>query len=71
MFDFDLEGEESIHFLSETGDSKQWGGARQLTIFAKMEHIKIDVHSHGIQCQACDFDSNGEQKKKHHKCALV
>eukprot|EP00972_Heterocapsa_arctica_P081871 12065539-Heterocapsa_arctica.AAC.1 len=42
MFDFGIEGEEFIHFLSETGDRKLWGGARQIAIFAKMENIKID-----------------------------
>eukprot|EP00972_Heterocapsa_arctica_P069060 10204076-Heterocapsa_arctica.AAC.1 len=51
MFDFDLEGEELTNFLSETGDRKQWGGARQIAIFATMANIKIDVHSHGIPCQ--------------------
>eukprot|EP00972_Heterocapsa_arctica_P007283 1061767-Heterocapsa_arctica.AAC.1 len=42
MFEFDLEGDEFINFLSETGDRNQWGGARHIAIFAKMEHIKID-----------------------------
>eukprot|EP00972_Heterocapsa_arctica_P107799 15876515-Heterocapsa_arctica.AAC.1 len=51
IFDFDLEGEEFKHFLSGTGDITQWGGARQIAIFAKLENIKIDVHSHGIPCQ--------------------
>eukprot|EP00972_Heterocapsa_arctica_P033125 4873021-Heterocapsa_arctica.AAC.1 len=63
MFDFDLEGEEFINFLSGTGDRNQWGGAIQIAIFAKMENIKIDVHSHGIPCQVYDFDSNDEQNK--------
>eukprot|EP00972_Heterocapsa_arctica_P059001 8696775-Heterocapsa_arctica.AAC.1 len=63
MFDFDLEGEEFINFLSGTGDRKQWGGARQIAIFATMENIKIDVHSHGIPCHLYDFDRNDELNK--------
>eukprot|EP00972_Heterocapsa_arctica_P089093 13138652-Heterocapsa_arctica.AAC.1 len=61
MFDFDLEGEEFINFLSGTGDRKLWGGARQIVIFSNMENIKIDLHSHGTTCQVYDFDSNDEQ----------
>eukprot|EP00972_Heterocapsa_arctica_P037064 5456065-Heterocapsa_arctica.AAC.1 len=63
MLDFDLEGEEFINFLSGAGDRTQWGGASQITIFANMEHIKIDVHSHGTPCQVYDFDSNDDQNK--------
>eukprot|EP00972_Heterocapsa_arctica_P103492 15251873-Heterocapsa_arctica.AAC.1 len=40
MFEFDLEGDEFINFLSGTADRKQWGGATQITIFANMENIK-------------------------------
>eukprot|EP00972_Heterocapsa_arctica_P065185 9623169-Heterocapsa_arctica.AAC.1 len=63
MFEFDPEGEEFINSLSGTGDRKQWGGARHIAIFAKMENIKSDVHSHGIPCQVYNFDSNDEQNK--------
>eukprot|EP00972_Heterocapsa_arctica_P029934 4411031-Heterocapsa_arctica.AAC.1 len=63
MFEFYIEGEEFINFLSEAGDRKQWGGARQIAIFAKMENTKMDVHSHGTPCQVYDFDSNDEQNK--------
>eukprot|EP00972_Heterocapsa_arctica_P077726 11463882-Heterocapsa_arctica.AAC.1 len=28
-----------------------------------MENIKIEVHSHGIPCQCCEYDSNDEQHK--------
>eukprot|EP00972_Heterocapsa_arctica_P036787 5415846-Heterocapsa_arctica.AAC.1 len=38
IFDFDLDGEEFINFLGETVDRKQWGGARQVAIFARMEN---------------------------------
>eukprot|EP00972_Heterocapsa_arctica_P019033 2810040-Heterocapsa_arctica.AAC.1 len=40
IFEFDIEGEEFIHFLSGTGDRNQWGGARQIAIFTNMENIK-------------------------------
>eukprot|EP00972_Heterocapsa_arctica_P060694 8954373-Heterocapsa_arctica.AAC.1 len=63
MFEFEIEGEEFINFLSGTGDRNQWGGARQIVIFAKMGNIKIEVHSHGIPCQIYEFDSNDEQNK--------
>eukprot|EP00972_Heterocapsa_arctica_P026292 3870834-Heterocapsa_arctica.AAC.1 len=42
IFEFDTDGAESINFFSGTSDNKQWGGARQMAIFAKMEHIKIE-----------------------------
>eukprot|EP00972_Heterocapsa_arctica_P052903 7787715-Heterocapsa_arctica.AAC.1 len=63
MFEFDIEGKEFINFLRGTGDRNQWGGARQIVIFAKMENIKIEVHSHGIPCQCYELDSNDEQHK--------
>eukprot|EP00972_Heterocapsa_arctica_P112323 16431132-Heterocapsa_arctica.AAC.1 len=64
VFEYDIEGEEFIHFLQETADRNQWGGANQMAIFAKMEHIKIDVYSHGIPCQTYQFDSGDEQNKQ-------
>eukprot|EP00972_Heterocapsa_arctica_P053685 7909448-Heterocapsa_arctica.AAC.1 len=63
MFEFDFEGEEFINFRSGTGDRNQWGGARQIVTFAKMENIKSEVHSHGIPCQRYEYDSNDEQYK--------
>eukprot|EP00972_Heterocapsa_arctica_P050966 7491691-Heterocapsa_arctica.AAC.1 len=48
MFEFDIEGDEFINFLRGKGDRNQWGGAKQIVIFAKMENLKIEVHSHGI-----------------------
>eukprot|EP00972_Heterocapsa_arctica_P063183 9322126-Heterocapsa_arctica.AAC.1 len=51
VFEYDIEGKEFIHFLLETGDRNQWGGANQMAIFANMENIKIYVYSHGIPCQ--------------------
>eukprot|EP00972_Heterocapsa_arctica_P017702 2616472-Heterocapsa_arctica.AAC.1 len=62
-FEFDLEGDEFINFLSGTGDRNQWGRATQIAIFANMENIKIEVHSHGIPCQCYEYDSNDEQTK--------
>eukprot|EP00972_Heterocapsa_arctica_P083357 12283624-Heterocapsa_arctica.AAC.1 len=44
VFKVDTEGEEFINFIRETGYINQWGGANQIAIFAKMEHIKIEVH---------------------------
>eukprot|EP00972_Heterocapsa_arctica_P083149 12253636-Heterocapsa_arctica.AAC.1 len=41
IFEFDIEGEEFINILSGTGDRNQWGGASQITIFAKMETLKF------------------------------
>eukprot|EP00972_Heterocapsa_arctica_P048671 7173422-Heterocapsa_arctica.AAC.1 len=38
VMDFDIDGDEHINFLGETADRKQWGGARQVAIFARMEH---------------------------------
>eukprot|EP00972_Heterocapsa_arctica_P027872 4098624-Heterocapsa_arctica.AAC.1 len=61
IFKYDIEGEEFIDFLKETGDISQWGGANQITIFANVENIKIDVHSHGIPCQSYEFDINDKQ----------
>eukprot|EP00972_Heterocapsa_arctica_P029795 4389871-Heterocapsa_arctica.AAC.1 len=34
---FDIDGDEYINFLGEAADRKQWGGARQVAIFAHME----------------------------------
>eukprot|EP00972_Heterocapsa_arctica_P102189 15057427-Heterocapsa_arctica.AAC.1 len=34
--DFDLDGEEYINFLGGTADKKQWGGTREVAIFARM-----------------------------------
>eukprot|EP00972_Heterocapsa_arctica_P059125 8717626-Heterocapsa_arctica.AAC.1 len=48
IFEYDIEGEEFINFLSGTGDRNQWGGAKQIAIFANIGNIKIEVHSHGI-----------------------
>eukprot|EP00972_Heterocapsa_arctica_P027074 3982244-Heterocapsa_arctica.AAC.1 len=48
IFEYDNPGEEFINFLQETADRTQWGGANQMTIFAKMENIKIQVYSHGM-----------------------
>eukprot|EP00972_Heterocapsa_arctica_P110706 16300318-Heterocapsa_arctica.AAC.1 len=48
IFEFDIEGDEFINFLSGTGYRNQWGGARQIAIFANMENRLIEVHSHGI-----------------------
>eukprot|EP00972_Heterocapsa_arctica_P105380 15528678-Heterocapsa_arctica.AAC.1 len=45
MFEFDIEGEEFIHFLSGTGDRNQWGGARQIAIFATMANINRGAQS--------------------------
>eukprot|EP00972_Heterocapsa_arctica_P084963 12519415-Heterocapsa_arctica.AAC.1 len=42
VFEYDIEGEEFIHFLQETAERNQCGGANQMAIFAKMENIKID-----------------------------
>eukprot|EP00972_Heterocapsa_arctica_P085142 12545516-Heterocapsa_arctica.AAC.1 len=42
IFESDIEGEEFINFLSVTGDRNQWRGARQISIFANMENIKIE-----------------------------
>eukprot|EP00972_Heterocapsa_arctica_P062353 9190931-Heterocapsa_arctica.AAC.1 len=42
IFDFDTDGEEFMNFLCETSDKKQWGGARQMAIVAKMENINIE-----------------------------
>eukprot|EP00972_Heterocapsa_arctica_P077662 11453932-Heterocapsa_arctica.AAC.1 len=42
IFEFDTDGEEFINVISETSDRKQWGGAIQITIFAKLENIKIE-----------------------------
>eukprot|EP00972_Heterocapsa_arctica_P027018 3973796-Heterocapsa_arctica.AAC.1 len=39
IFEFDTDGEEFMNFRSETSDKKQWGGARQMASFAKMENI--------------------------------
>eukprot|EP00972_Heterocapsa_arctica_P002405 348219-Heterocapsa_arctica.AAC.1 len=56
VYEYDIEGEEFINFLKETADRNQWGEANQMAIFAKMEHIQIDVYSHGIPCQTYEFD---------------
>eukprot|EP00972_Heterocapsa_arctica_P094766 13975146-Heterocapsa_arctica.AAC.1 len=56
IVDVDTDGEEFMNFLSETSDRKQWGGDRQMTIFVKMENIKIDVHSHGNAVQTFNYD---------------
>eukprot|EP00972_Heterocapsa_arctica_P065189 9624004-Heterocapsa_arctica.AAC.1 len=56
VFDYDVEGEEFINFLTETSYRNQWGGANQMAIFAKMENIQIYVYSHGIPCQTYAFD---------------
>eukprot|EP00972_Heterocapsa_arctica_P093771 13831706-Heterocapsa_arctica.AAC.1 len=63
IFEFDIDGEEFITFLSGTNDRKQWGGARQITIFAKMENIKIAVHSHGNAMHTFNYESDDEQNK--------
>eukprot|EP00972_Heterocapsa_arctica_P113755 16438917-Heterocapsa_arctica.AAC.1 len=63
VFEYNIEGEEFINLLQETGDRNQWGGANQMAIFAKMENIKIDVYSHGIPCKTYEYDSHGEQNK--------
>eukprot|EP00972_Heterocapsa_arctica_P023571 3473069-Heterocapsa_arctica.AAC.1 len=63
VFEYDIEGEEFINILREPGDRNQLGGANQIAIFANMENINIDVHSHGIPCQSYEFDSNEEQHK--------
>eukprot|EP00972_Heterocapsa_arctica_P065309 9642368-Heterocapsa_arctica.AAC.1 len=54
--EFDLEGGEFIHFLSATGARNKWGGAKPIAIFANMENITIEVHSHGIPCQIYEYD---------------
>eukprot|EP00972_Heterocapsa_arctica_P024968 3680298-Heterocapsa_arctica.AAC.1 len=41
-FEYDNEGEEFIHFLQETSGRNKWGGANQMAMCAKMEHIKIE-----------------------------
>eukprot|EP00972_Heterocapsa_arctica_P104997 15472211-Heterocapsa_arctica.AAC.1 len=41
VFEHDIEGEEFINFLKETGDRNQWGGANKIAIFAKMETLKV------------------------------
>eukprot|EP00972_Heterocapsa_arctica_P038111 5612068-Heterocapsa_arctica.AAC.1 len=56
IFDVYIDGGEYINFLGETADKKQWGGARQVAIFAKMERVKIGVHSHGNLVQTYDYD---------------
>eukprot|EP00972_Heterocapsa_arctica_P051801 7620325-Heterocapsa_arctica.AAC.1 len=63
IFEFDTDGEEFIHFLSGTSDKKQWGGARQMARFPKMENIKIEVHSHGNAKHTFSYDSDDEQNK--------
>eukprot|EP00972_Heterocapsa_arctica_P026162 3853208-Heterocapsa_arctica.AAC.1 len=63
IFEYDIEGEEFIHFLKETSDRNQWGGASQMAIFAKRENIKHYVYSHGIPCQTYEFDGEDEPNK--------
>eukprot|EP00972_Heterocapsa_arctica_P071535 10568792-Heterocapsa_arctica.AAC.1 len=61
IFEFDSDGEEFLNFLSEASDKKQWGGARQVTIFAKMKDVKVYIHSHGNIIQTLNYDSGDEQ----------
>eukprot|EP00972_Heterocapsa_arctica_P077439 11422515-Heterocapsa_arctica.AAC.1 len=64
VMEFDIDGDEYITCLGETADSKQWGGARQVTIFARMENVNIDIHSYGSMVQTYDYDSGDEQIKR-------
>eukprot|EP00972_Heterocapsa_arctica_P000387 55959-Heterocapsa_arctica.AAC.1 len=57
IFEFYTDGEEFINFLNGTGDKKQWGGARRMAIFAKMENISIEAHSHGNAMHIFSYDN--------------
>eukprot|EP00972_Heterocapsa_arctica_P079710 11744217-Heterocapsa_arctica.AAC.1 len=56
VMDLDIYGDEYINFLGETADKKQWGGARQVAIFACMENVRVDIHSYGNMVQTYDYD---------------
>eukprot|EP00972_Heterocapsa_arctica_P004309 640507-Heterocapsa_arctica.AAC.1 len=62
--EFDLDGEEYINFLSGTADNKQWGGARQVAIFSRIENVRVDMHSFGNMVQTYEFDNGDEDNKK-------
>eukprot|EP00972_Heterocapsa_arctica_P021827 3209609-Heterocapsa_arctica.AAC.1 len=53
----DIDGDEYINFLGETADRKQCGGARQVAIFARMENVRVDIHSYGNMVQTYDYDN--------------
>eukprot|EP00972_Heterocapsa_arctica_P026442 3894471-Heterocapsa_arctica.AAC.1 len=53
--------DEYINFLGETADKKQWGGARQVAISARMENVRVDTHSYGKMVQTYDYDIGEEQ----------
>eukprot|EP00972_Heterocapsa_arctica_P028388 4173001-Heterocapsa_arctica.AAC.1 len=62
--EFDLDGEEYINFLGKTADRKQWGGARHVTIFSRVENVRVDIHSFGNMVRTYDFDHDDEDNNR-------
>eukprot|EP00972_Heterocapsa_arctica_P100288 14789504-Heterocapsa_arctica.AAC.1 len=62
--EFVLDGEDYINFIGETADRKQWGGARQVTIFSRIENVRVDIHSVGNMVQTYDFGNGHEDNKR-------
>eukprot|EP00972_Heterocapsa_arctica_P077249 11393506-Heterocapsa_arctica.AAC.1 len=62
--EFDLDGEEYINFLGETTNRKQWGGARKVTIFSRIQNVRVDTHSVGNMVQTYDFDNGDEDNTR-------
>jgi len=44
VMEHDMHGEELQQFIGETGDSNEYGGERQIAIFAAIKRLKVTVH---------------------------
>eukprot|EP00972_Heterocapsa_arctica_P025493 3752718-Heterocapsa_arctica.AAC.1 len=67
IFEFDTDGEEFIYLLCETTDKKQWGGARQVAIFANMENLLCNIQIRGAQPNHYDQLHPIEEEAKQEK----
>eukprot|EP00972_Heterocapsa_arctica_P054473 8026768-Heterocapsa_arctica.AAC.1 len=49
--------------LKNIGHRAEWGGFEHIIIFAKIYHIKIDIHSYGNDTQISDGDEVIQDKE--------
>eukprot|EP00972_Heterocapsa_arctica_P064701 9547564-Heterocapsa_arctica.AAC.1 len=50
----DPHGSALAHFIEETQDRKEWGGAEQIAVFAHIHKLKVEVLGYGMDPQIFD-----------------
>eukprot|EP00972_Heterocapsa_arctica_P053530 7883599-Heterocapsa_arctica.AAC.1 len=54
ILEHDVDGDGLEHFIEETGNRNERGGAKQIAVFAQIHKTKVEDHAYGMDTQVVD-----------------